>query len=54
MGSDSETAEENIRGISNKMIYEQTDTSKAKYIFDGWKETMIYSCLQKVMGKICL
>ena len=52
MGSDSETAEENIRGISNKMIYEQTDTSKAKYIFDGWKETMIYSCLQKVMGKI--
>ena len=52
MGSDSETAEENIRGISNKMIYELTDTSKAKYIFDGWKETMIYSCIQKVMGRI--
>ena len=34
------------------MIYELTDTSKAKPIFEGWNETMIYSCLQKIMGKI--
>ena len=34
------------------MLYELTDTSKAKSIFEGWEETLIYSCLQKVMGKI--
>lgn len=34
------------------MIYELTDTSKVKPVFEGWNETMIYSCLQKVMGKI--
>ncbi len=34
------------------MIYELTDTSKVKPIFEGWNETLIYSCLQKVMGKI--
>lgn len=34
------------------MIYELTDTSKADHIFEGWHETLIYSCLQKVMGKI--
>ena len=34
------------------MLYELTDTSKAAHLFDGWKETLIYSCLQKVMGKI--
>ena len=34
------------------MIYELADTSKAKHIFEGWNETLIYSCLQKVMGKI--
>lgn len=34
------------------MIYEIEDTSKVKSLFDGWKETLIYSCLQKVMGKI--
>ena len=34
------------------MIYELTDTSKAKPVFEGWNETLIYSCLQKVMGKI--
>ena len=34
------------------MIYELTDTSKVKHLFEGWNETMIYSCLQKVMGKI--
>ncbi len=34
------------------MIYELTDTSKVMHLFEGWQETLIYSCLQKVMGKI--
>lgn len=34
------------------MIYELNDTSKATRLFDGWQETLIWSCLQKVMGKI--
>ena len=34
------------------MVYELMDTSKAEPLFEGWKETLIYSCLQKVMGKI--
>ena len=34
------------------MIYELTDTSKVNPLFEGWNETLIYSCLQKVMGKI--
>ena len=34
------------------MIYELEDTSKVNHLFEGWKETLIYSCLQKVMGKI--
>ena len=34
------------------MIYELKDTSKVNHLFEGWEETLIYSCLQKVMGKI--
>lgn len=34
------------------MIYELKDTNKVKPLFAGWEETMIYSCIQKVMGKI--
>lgn len=34
------------------MIYEIDDTNKVKHLFDGWNETLIFSCLQKVMGKI--
>ncbi len=34
------------------MLYELTDTSKAACLFEDWQETLIYSCLQKVMGKI--
>ncbi|MBO4652307.1 MAG: GNAT family N-acetyltransferase [Lachnospiraceae bacterium] len=34
------------------MVFELEDTSKAAKLFEGWKETLIYSCLQKVMGKI--
>jgi len=36
----------------NNKIYELDDTSKVKHIFDGWNETLIFSCVQKVMGKI--
>lgn len=34
------------------MIYEITDTDKVSAIFDGWDETLIWSCLQGIMGKI--
>lgn len=34
------------------MIHELDDTEKVKHLFLNWEETLIYSCLQKVMGKI--
>ena len=34
------------------MIFELEDTSKVEALFEGWEETLIYSCLQKVMGRI--
>jgi hypothetical protein len=34
------------------MIYELEDTKKVSPLFSGWQETLIYSCLQKVMGKV--
>lgn len=34
------------------MIFELKDTTKAEPLFAGWEETLIYSCLQQVMGKI--
>ncbi|MDO4803285.1 MAG: GNAT family N-acetyltransferase [Lachnospiraceae bacterium] len=34
------------------MVYELSDTSKAAVLFEGWQETLIYSCMQKVMGKV--
>lgn len=34
------------------MVYELEDTSKVKELFADWQETLIYSCLQNVMGKI--
>ena len=34
------------------MIYEIEDTSKVDKIYAGWEETLIYSCMQKVMGRI--
>lgn len=34
------------------MVYTLTDTSKVAHLFEGWEETMITSCLQKVMGTI--
>ncbi len=34
------------------MVYELADTEKVTPLFEGWSETLIWSCLQKVMGKI--
>lgn len=34
------------------MISELKDTSKVEALFAGWEETLIYSCLQNIMGKI--
>ena len=34
------------------MVYELKDPSVAEGIFEGWQETLIYSCLQNVMGKV--
>lgn len=34
------------------MVYELADTAKVTPLFEGWSETLIWSCLQKVMGKI--
>lgn len=34
------------------MIYEITDTSNVLTLFDNWEETLIWSCLQGIMGKI--
>lgn len=35
------------------MIYELTQISdEVKNLFDGWEETLIYSCLQQVMGGV--
>ena len=38
--------------LGGSMIYLLENTSKAEKLFDGWQETLIYSCLQKVMGRI--
>lgn len=35
-----------------KMVHLLSDTSKAVELFGDWPETLITSCLQKVMGKI--
>ncbi len=34
------------------MLFELENTSKVKELFTGWEETLIFSCLQKIMGKI--
>lgn len=34
------------------MIYEITETKNVASLFDKWDETLIWSCLQKIMGKI--
>lgn len=35
------------------MIYEIKDTNKLSPLFGQWEETLIWSCLQGIMGKIC-
>ena len=40
-----------MKGIS-QMVYKLTDTDKARQLFGGWEETIIWSCLQGVMGCI--
>ena len=34
------------------MVFELEDTSKVESLFAGWDITLIYSCIQKVMGKV--
>ena len=34
------------------MVFEISDTSQAEPLFAGWQETLLYSCLQGIMGKI--
>lgn len=35
------------------MIYRMENPQKAEDLFKGWEETLIWSCLQKVMGAVC-
>ena len=37
---------------SEVMIYELMDMKKVEPIFAGWEETLIFSCLQQVMGRV--
>ena len=34
------------------MIRKVTDTKQVNFLFYGWEETMIWSCLQGVMGDL--
>lgn len=34
------------------MVYRLQDTSKVENLFAGWDDTMIWSCMQKIMGDI--
>ena len=34
------------------MMYEIKETEKVSHLFDGWQETLIWSCLQNIMGKV--
>ena len=34
------------------MIHKLTEPEKAASLFAGWEETVIWSCLQKIMGEI--
>lgn len=38
--------------VLTSLVYELKDTSKVKELFMLWQDTLILSCLQKVMGKI--
>ena len=32
------------------MVLKSINNNKAAYLFEGWQETLIWSCLQNVMG----
>lgn len=34
------------------MVFRLNDTKKAERLFDNWQETIIWSCLDKIMGEI--
>lgn len=34
------------------MVYELKNTDSVGFLFEGWEETLIWSCLQGIMGKI--
>ncbi len=34
------------------MVYEVKHTESVKHLFENWEETLIWSCLQGIMGKI--
>lgn len=38
--------------VLTSLVYELQDTSKVKELFASWQDTLIWSCLQKVMGEI--
>ena len=38
------------REITMQNIFEITQSDKVASLFEGWQETLIWSCLQKVMG----
>ena len=42
--------EKKLRGET--MVLKLKETRKAAALFEGWQETMIWSCLQGVMGSI--
>ena len=41
-----------VLNAGGNMIFELEDTSKVEALFAGWEETLIYSCIQKVMGQV--
>ena len=38
--------------MNTRQIKILKETSKVRHLFEGWQETLIYSCLQNVMGKV--
>ena len=52
MGTEKRTVPFGVSRGDEIMVYELADTAKVTALFGGWSETMIWSCLQKVMGKI--
>lgn len=47
-----QTAAFSLQRGKHDMVFEPEDTNKVRSLLAGWNETMIASCLQKVMGKV--